>query len=160
MHHTPVRNLINNTPQITPVTSSRVSYELFPREIQLQILCHLCNFHDLKSLLLASPSFYAVYNANLARVVTTLTINECRVHGIHLTHLCNLSIAYLEFWGSPPSIELKSALLEILRRNPQRALILSLPQCRALRMLGGLKVWSNDIGSSHTKTLSVVYNKQ
>ena len=147
---------MNTIPQVTAPASSPASYDLFPREIQLQILCQLCNFHDLKGLLLASSSFYALYNANFARVVTAITINECRVRGIYLTHLCDLSIAYLEFWASPPSPELKSALCEILYRNPQRALILSLPQCKALRALGGYRVWAIEIGNDGKRVLKTI----
>ena len=82
-----------------------------------------------------------------------MTINECRVRGIHLTHLCKLSIAYLEFWASPPSVELENALRAILDRKPQKSLILSLPQCAALRVLGGFRAWSIEINNNGERFL-------
>lgn len=111
------------------------------------------NFCDLKNLLLASPSFYTVYKANIGRVVTAITINECRGRGIPLTDLNNLSIAYLEFWALPPSLDLENAFRELLCREPQKTLILSLPQCTALRVLGGFRAWSFEIGGNGQRVL-------
>ena len=114
--------------------------ESLPTEIQLEILCYINSPYTLINIVQASRSLHTLYKAHREYITTAVAINETCVRGIQLIGHSRLPIAYVECWALPSvSPVLEDALREVLSPAPQKAPILSLPQCAALQKLGALR---------------------